>query len=152
MADTAQILVVANQTAESDELLEALKERAGRSPAKFHLLVPATPHGASWAMDMHSGGEEAEEHLKRAVQRYRDAGIDVDDGKIGDPDPLAAVEDAVNFKEFDEIVCSTLPRHVSKWLKLDLPHRVERATGKPVTHVEAKSAKDESGLAKEPGI
>jgi hypothetical protein len=50
------------------------------------------------------------------------------------------VEDAVNFKDFDEIVVSTLPRHVSKWLKLDLPHRVGRATGKPVTHVECKSA------------
>jgi nucleotide-binding universal stress UspA family protein len=139
MAEKADVLVVANQTAESDELLQALKDRAAQGDCKFHLLVPATPHGASWAMDMHSGGEEAEAHLERAVERYREAGLEVDEGKIGDPDPVAAVEDAVNFKDFDEIICSTLPRHVSKWLKLDLPHRVERATGKPVTHVEAKS-------------
>ena len=138
MADTADVLVVANLTAESDQLLEALRQRAEQGPCKFHLLVPSTPHGASWAMDMHSGGDEAAEHLKRAVQRYRDAGLEVDDGKIGDPDPLAAVEDAVNFKEFDEIIVSTLPKRTSRWLKLDLPHRVERACGKPVTHVEAK--------------
>jgi nucleotide-binding universal stress UspA family protein len=138
MAETADVLVVANQTAESDQLLEALRERAERGPCKFHLLVPAIPHGASWAMDMHSGGAEAEEHLKRAVERYREAGLEVDDGKIGDPDPVAAVQDAVNFKEFDEIIVSTLPRRTSRWLKLDLPHRVERSCGKPVTHVEAR--------------
>ena len=143
MADTADVLVVANQTAESDELLEALRERAGRGACKFHLLVPAVAHGASWAMDMHSGGDEAQAHLERAIQRYRDAGLEVDDGKIGDPDPVAAVQDAVNFKEFDEIIVSTLPRKVSKWLKVDLPHRVEHSCGKPVTHVEAKSVKVE---------
>jgi hypothetical protein len=141
MADRAEVLVVANQTAESDELLEALLARADQGPCKFHLLVPATPHGASWSLDMHSGGPEGEAHLQRAVDRYRDAGLEVDDGKIGDPDPLAAVQDAVNFKDFDEIIVSTLPKHVSKWLKLDLPHKVEHACGKPVTHVEAKSVR-----------
>ena len=141
MADKAEVLVVANQTAESDELLEALLARAEQGPCKFHLLVPSTPHGASWAMDMHSGGPEAEAHLERAVNRYREAGLDVDDGKIGDPDPVAACQDALNFKEFDEVIVSTLPTHLSKWLKLDLPHKVEHSFGKPVTHVEAKSVR-----------
>jgi hypothetical protein len=138
MADRAEVLVVANQTAESDELLAALKERAERGPCKFHLLVPATPHGAKWMADMHAGGEEAEEHLKRAVERYREAGLEVDDGKLGDPDPVAAVQDAINFKDFDEVIVSTLHRRMSRWLKLDLPHKVEHSFGKPVTHVEAK--------------
>ncbi|MEA2308234.1 MAG: hypothetical protein QOG41_51 [Thermoleophilaceae bacterium] len=137
MADPADVLVVANRTAGSPELLAALKERAAQGSARFHLLVPATPHGVSWVADMHSGGAEAEEHVSAAVERLRSEGLDVDDGKVGDPDPIAAVEDAVNFKEFDEIIVSTLPRHVSKWLRIDLPHRVEHATGKKVTHVEA---------------
>jgi hypothetical protein len=141
MADRAEVLVVANRTAGSPELLEALKARAARGPAKFHLLVPSTPHGVSWAADMYSGGSEAEAHLREAVERLRAEGLDVDDGKVGDPDPVAAVEDAVNFKEFDEIIVSTLPTHLSKWLKLDLPHRVEHATGKPVTHVSATETK-----------
>jgi nucleoside-diphosphate-sugar epimerase len=77
----------------------------------------------------------------RLIERLRAEGLEVDDGKVGDPDPVAAVEDAVNFKEFDEIIVSTLPKHLSKWLRLDLPHRVEHATGKPVTHVTASAAK-----------
>jgi hypothetical protein len=144
MAEKADVLVVANRTAGSPELLDALKERASRGEVKFHLLVPSTPHGVAWAADMHSGGGEAEHDLQAAVERLRGEGLDVDDGKVGDPDPVAAVEDAVNFKDFDEIIVSTLPKHVSKWLKLDLPHRVERATGKPVTHVEASSVKAEA--------
>ena len=134
----ADVLVVANRTAGSPELLAALKQRAEEGEVKFHLLVPATPHGVSWMADMHSGNTAAEEDLSAAVERLRGEGLDVDDGKVGDPDPVAAVEDAVNFKEFDEIIVSTLPKHLSKWLRVDLPHRVEHATGKPVTHVEAK--------------
>ncbi|MEA2398790.1 MAG: hypothetical protein QOK25_2346 [Thermoleophilaceae bacterium] len=144
MADRAEVLVVANRTAGSPELVEALKERAQRGPAKFHLLVPATPHGAAWMADMHSGGSEAEAHVKAAVERLRNAGLDVDDGKVGDPDPVAAVEDAVNFRDFDEIVVVTLPKHLSKWLKVDLPHRVEHATGLPVQHVTGTETKLEA--------
>ena len=141
MADPADVLVVANRTAGSPELLEALKQRAAQGPVKFHLLVPATPHGVSWAADMHAGSSEAEAHVQAAVEQYRSEGLDVDDGKVGDPDPVAAVEDAVNFKDFDEIIVSTLPKHLSKWLRLDLPHRVEHATGKQVTHVTASETK-----------
>jgi hypothetical protein len=144
MADRAEVLVVANRTAGSPELIEALKERASRGEVKFHLLVPATPHGVTWATDMHAGASEAEQDVRASVERMRGEGLEVDDGKVGDPDPVAAVEDAVNFKEFDEIIVSTLPKHLSKWLKLDLPHRVERATGKPVRHVEASSVKAEA--------
>lgn len=144
MAEKAEILVVANRTAGSPELIAALRERADRSPAKFHLLVPATPHGVAWAADMHSAGSEAESHVRAAVERLRAEGLEVDNGKVGDPDPVAAVEDAVNFHEFDEIIVSTLPKHLSKWLKLDLPHRVERATGKPVEHVSASETQVEA--------
>jgi hypothetical protein len=141
MADKAEVLVVANRTAGSPELLEALKERASRGEVKFHLLVPATPHGVAWATDMHSGASEAEQDVRACVDGLREAGLEVDEGKVGDPDPVAAVEDAVNFKDFDEIIVSTLPKHLSKWLRLDLPHRIEHATGKPVTHVTASAAK-----------
>jgi hypothetical protein len=141
MADKADVLVVANRTAGSPELLAALKERAARGDVKFHLLVPATPHGVAWAADMHSGSGEAEADVLACVERLRAEGVEVDDGRVGDPDPVAAVEDAVNFKDFDEIIVSTLPKHLSKWLRLDLPHRVEHATGKPVTHVTASAAR-----------
>jgi hypothetical protein len=137
----ANVLVVANRTAESPELLEALKQRAAQGDVVFSLLVPATPHGVAWAADMHSGGGEAEQHMENAVERMRAEGLQVAAGKVGDPDPVAAVQDEVNFTKYDEVVVSTLPGGISKWLKLDLPHRVERATGLPVTHVTASEVK-----------
>ncbi len=141
----ANVLVVANRTAESPELIEALRERAERGDAVFTLLVPSTPHGVAWAADMHSGGGEAEQHMQNAVERLRSAGVEVKEGKVGDPDPIAAVQDEVNFATYDEVIVSTLPGGISKWLKLDLPHRVERVTGLPVTHVTAHEAKVASG-------
>src|SRR4051812_8680337 len=132
----ANVLVVANRTAESDELREALTRRAQDGEATFTLLVPATPHGVAWAADMHSGEPDASAHMERALEALREAGLQVD-GRVGDPDPVAAVEDAVNFGTYSEVIVSTLPTHLSKWLKLDLPHRVGRVTGLPVTHVEA---------------
>jgi hypothetical protein len=141
----ASILVVANRTAESPELLDALRKRAAQGDAVFTLLVPSTPHGVAWAADMHSGAPEAEEHMNSAVEGMRSAGLNVTGGKVGDPDPIAAVQDEVNFTTYDEIIVSTLPGGISKWLKLDLPHRVERVTGLPVTHVLAHEAKVASG-------
>ena len=137
MADKAHVLVVANRTAESDELLAALKQRSEGAPTRFTLLVPATPHGVAWAADMHSGGDEAEAHMNKALERLQAAGLEID-GLLGDPDPIAAVQDAVNSDaEFDAAIVSTLPTHLSRWLKLDLPSRVERTTGLPVEHVQA---------------
>jgi hypothetical protein len=135
-----EVLVVANQTAESDELLSALRARAEESECEFTLLVPATPHGVSWAADMFAGGEEAQQHLDAMVERLRATGLPVREAKVGDPDALAAVQDVVNFGSYDEVIVSTLPLHVSKWLKIDLPHKVEHATGLPVRHVEASKA------------
>ena len=57
---------------------------------------------------------------------------------IGDHEPLAAIQDAVNLKGFDEIILSTLPTTVSRWLKLDLPHKAS-GLGLPLTVVTAKS-------------
>ena len=142
MADKARILVVANRTAMSGELRQAMLDRAGRGPAEFVLLVPATAHGASRAMDPYSEMGEATTQEERAVQAMRDGGLDVVEGKVGDPDPLAAVEDELNLNgPYDEIIVSTLPTHLSKWLKLDLPHKVEGLTDKPVTHVIGQEVK-----------
>jgi hypothetical protein len=132
----ANVLVVANRTAGSDELLEALRARAAEGPAGFHLVVPSTARGVSWMADMNAGTDAAEHDLEGALERLRGAGLEVD-GSIGDPDPVAAVQDAANSASYDEVIVSTLHKHVSKWLKIDLPRKAAHATGLPVTHVEA---------------
>lgn len=144
MAAAARVLVVANRTAESPELLAALLERASHGPCRFTLLVPSTPHGLAWAADMHSGGGEAEDHRRAFIEELRDEGLDVDEAKVGDPDPLAAVSDECNFHEYDEVIVSTLPLKVSKWLHVDLPRKARAATGLPVTHVVGSEEKARS--------
>jgi hypothetical protein len=131
----AKVLIVATRTAACPELVDVLTRRAAESPATFTLLVPATPHGWAWLADMYSGGVDAERYLEAAVERYRAAGLELAGARLGDPDPLAAVMDAAHFDTFDEVVVSTLPRHLSRWLHVSLPHRVGAVTGLPVTHV-----------------
>jgi hypothetical protein len=57
------------------------------------------------------------------------------EAKVGDADPLAAISDECNFSDYDELIVSTLPLHVSKWLRVDLPRKAQAATGLPVTHI-----------------
>jgi hypothetical protein len=135
MADRAQVLVVANRTAESPELLNALQERAARGPCAFTLLVPQTPHGLAWAADPDAGQDEAEDHRQAFIEELREEGIDLADAKVGDGDPLAAIQDECNFHDYDEVIVSTLPLKLSKWLRIDLPRKARAATGLPVTHV-----------------
>ena len=140
MTHKARVLVVANRTAESPELLEALRTRTVQGPCEFTLLVPATPHGIAWAAYMHAGGDEAEVHREAFVEELRQEGLDVANARVGDPDPLAAIQDECNFNTYDELIVSTLPLHVSKWLKVDLPRKARAATGLPVTHVVGSEA------------
>jgi hypothetical protein len=131
----ARVLVVANRTAESPELLDALRTRTMQGPCEFTLLVPSTPHGITWAADMHGGEDEAEQHRSAFLAELREEGLNVKDAKVGDPDPLAAICDECNFSDYDELIVSTLPLHVSKWLRVDLPRKAQAATGLPVKHV-----------------
>jgi hypothetical protein len=133
MAWKASVLVVANVTAASDELLEAMTSRAARDEAEFTLVVPATGGGKA-------GREAAKERLDAAVARMRAAGLEVH-ARICDPDPIMAVQDAWDPAKFDEVIVSTLPTDASKWLLVDLPHRVQRITDAPVTHVVAQERK-----------
>jgi hypothetical protein len=129
----ASVLVVANVTAASDELLEAMSARAAGEDAEFTLVVPATGGGKA-------GREAANEQLAAALERMRGASLEVT-GKVGDPDPVMAVQDAWDPAKFDEVIVSTLPTGASKWLLVDLPHRVQRMTDAPVTHVVARERK-----------
>jgi hypothetical protein len=139
---SARILVVANRTAESPELLEALKTRADEGACSFTLLVPSTPQGLAWAADIHAGEGSAEDQRQAFVDELREEGLDVSDAKVGDADPLAAIQDECNFAEYDEIIVSTLPLKISKWLHIDLPHKAGHATGLPVTHVVGSTGSD----------
>lgn len=136
---TNALVVAVDDTAGSDELLEALRGRAERSDVVFTLLVPATPPGVKQVADMEPDPDRAEREVKPVVKRLREAGLEVE-GRVGDPEPVSATEDAVNFGDYDEIIVVTTTRTVTKLARMDLAHRIEGATGLPVEHVTASKA------------
>jgi hypothetical protein len=139
VSERAHVLIVAHQTATTEALLQAVRERAQRGPAGFHLLVPRQAHGLHRIVDpQDSSNEEAAAVIIAALPRLTEAAGSEVTGSMGDSEPLAAIQDAVNLGEVDEIIISTLPLGVSRWLRLDLVSKT-RGLGLPVTHVEASS-------------
>src|SRR5215204_2815866 len=120
----AHVLVVAQVTARSRDLLEALRARSTRGPAHFTLLMPGRGPGLT-------GREAVRPELDAAVAEWREAGLKAD-GIAGDCDPGHAVTETWDPGRYDEVIVSTLPGQSSKWVAADLPHRVARLTGAPV--------------------
>lgn len=132
-------LVVAGRTADSPSLVAKLAEMTRGGAPAFTLLVPAVPHGFAWATDMSAGWPEATARAERATRRMRDAGLRVEETIVGDPDPFAAVGDALHCRSFDEVIVATLPRGLSIWLKVGLPSRLRRLTDLPITRLSIDS-------------
>ena len=131
----SRVLIVANRTAATQPLLDAVSERAAAGPVEFHLVVPAAPRGLHRLVDPEVAGRaEAATQLELALEKLRaETGAPVT-GRVGDADPLAAISDAMHERGFDEIIISTLSRRLSRWMHMDLPSKA-RFLGLPVLHV-----------------
>jgi uncharacterized membrane-anchored protein len=138
-AASADVLVVAHKTAATPALLEAIRERAARGPARFHLLVPSPAEHAELTEDERQQKHLEGEHvLALALPLIDDAsGSDANGSVSFRHDPMDAIEETLQSGNFHEIILSTLPRSVSRWLHVDLPHRVAHL-GLPVTTVIAR--------------
>jgi hypothetical protein len=131
MDAATRVLVLANRTADSAELRQALLARHAKGKIAVTLVAPAV-----WEVDdPHGGRESAMRRMRAAQKRLRTSGIDVS-CLLGDPDPMTAFEREWQRGGYDEVIVSTLPSQLSRWLHLDLPRRIQRATGSvPMTHV-----------------
>ena len=133
----ANVVVLAHRTAAAPELIAALRARQERGPIHATLVLPANGSGSA-------ARDGAHRRLDAALAAWREAGIDCD-GVVGDCIPLQALADAWDPARHDELIVSTLPLHVSKWLHLDLPSKARAATGLPVTHVVGSEVKARGG-------
>lgn len=154
-------LLVANQTLGGAELEEIIRRRIEAGPAQFHVVVPMievreevrgyVPTDPSFAIPQPSvqddgptpleqAQERSRHRLDRMVAKIASLGGEAE-GEIGASDAKAAVEDALTRFTPDEVIVSTLPVGLSRWLKLDLPSRIERLVEVPVTVVEARESR-----------
>jgi hypothetical protein len=152
----SRYLVIANQTAGGEQLRDELRRRA--TDATFFVLVPAMPvKGVSVPTEMGAGDTGIPASVlddALSVQADRDAKAEmanharltqliaqikadggVADGEVGPTDVLQGIAEIQDRGPFDEIIISTLPPGISRWLRMDVPSRVQRRFGVPVTTV-----------------
>lgn len=137
------ILVVANQTLAGEQLLSTLKDRLAEGEADVHVVVPMNPAKADEALrnplaqsnlpdrSTDNAYKVAQQRLAHGLALIGELGVKVD-GEVGDEDPMEAVDAAVTRRRYDEVIISTLPTGVSRWLRADLPSRVHRKHKLPV--------------------
>ena len=131
-----QILVIANETVESDVLCNVL-------PQSAHVLIVAPALNSRlrhWVSDEDEARAAAEERLSRCLGRLRRDGIAAT-GAVGDADPLQAIVDALHCFRADAIVIATHPPGRSNWLARDLVARARRRFDRPVVHVVVDAAR-----------
>ena len=125
----AHVLVVAHRTAATPRLVETVRARAEQGPCRFTLLVPRD----YWDPDT----DRATATIELAVPVLEEACRSRVEAVVGASDPFVAVRDIVAHGDVDEVIISTLPERISRWLRRDLPARVE-ALGLPTTVVVAE--------------
>ena len=150
----SRVLVVANQTLGGSQLLQSIRDRMTQGSCQFTLLVPATaqaqrdstmqmlgrrlgsnlPLPGDTRTAFEADYDHARSQLEFGIEQLQMLGAQVD-GDVGDANPVKAIEDALSRRKYDEIILSTLPSGVSRWLGQDLPHKVKRKFKGPVTVV-----------------
>ena len=139
----AHVLVLANVTASSGDLIDAIRQRAEKGPIDVTLLMPGQGPGLS-------GREAVRGRLDAALAAWREAGIEAE-GICGDANPMDAVAEIWDPRRHDEVIVSTLPGQSSRWIRAaTCPHRVARLTGAPVTHVVANDMRPEPHVGPPP--
>src|SRR5919202_1514288 len=129
-----RILVVANETVAGKALIDAVRRRAEGEEVRAHVISPQNQPKHGYVIYDEHVRDAAQNRLEMTLALLREAGIEAD-GEVMDPDPYAAVMDALGEQDYDEIVISTHPETRSGWLRDDLIGRVATSTGKPVEHV-----------------
>lgn len=136
----AKHLLIAHQTASSAALRRHVVALAREDPdAEFVLVIPATPvnHLMNWTEG--EAVKAATDAGERARAAFEADGVALTDVRVGDGNPVYAIQDAFIGEDFDDVIISTHPRGVSRWLRMDLVAKASRALDVPVVHVETET-------------
>lgn len=144
------VVVIANQTIGNEELTAAVSERIKQGVTAFHLVVPVNPTppviaaglaaietGAIAVVDLPDQRELAAERLASGLAWLERLGAVTPTGHLEPGDVVSSVAALIDAGGVDEVVVSTLPSRLSRWLKQDLPHRLCKAAKVPVSVVTA---------------
>ena len=138
-------LVVGNQTLAGPELTAAIAERiAGGDPTHFHVVVPATPVQDGFTWDEDKAYAAARDRLEAVLGHLRTMGAEAT-GEVGHKDPVEAARDALRGHPADEVILSTLPPGISRWLGQDVPSRLRGAVPVEVDVVYEEATAASSG-------
>ena len=129
-----RILVVANETVAGKPLIDAVRDRAGGDEVDVHVICPQNQPKHGYVIYDSMVREAAENRLRMTLALLHEAGIEAN-GEVMDPDPYAAIMDALGEQDYEEIIISTHPETRSGWLREGLVDRVRRAARRPVEHV-----------------
>lgn len=143
-------LIVANRTVGGDELAEEVRRRVDLGDVRFHLVVPVTSPVASAVAIGAAVGDAANisptssyevvderrvarDRLTYGLEWLASLGADATGQLSTECDTARDVAGIVEAEEIDDVIVSTLPTTISRWLHQDLPHRIERRVRVPVT-------------------
>ena len=133
-------LIVGNQTLMSPELATAIAERiVPGDPPDLYVVVPATPQSGAFTWDEDEARVAAQERLDAMLEHLKGLGVEAS-GEVGYRDPVEAARDALRRHPADEVILSTLPTGISRWLGQDVPSRLKSAVSVPVVVVTAERA------------
>ena len=144
-----KVLIVGNRSLGGEQLAALIDERVREAPCAVHLVVPVPNPVASvvavggsapdiaptLSRDIDDDRRAAQEQLTFGIEWLVGLGATATGELSLDADTPAAVARLVEAHGFDEVVVSTLPTKVSRWLRQDLPCRIGRKVSIPVTVV-----------------
>ncbi len=132
-----RILVIANESCRGSGLCDEVKYRSGHVPSQVLIVAPALTKSRLHylASDLDQEAADASDRVETLRLELELFGVPVA-GRVGDVDPLVAIEDALREFSADEIVIATHPPERSTWLERDLVHRArQRFAPLLITHV-----------------
>jgi DNA-binding LacI/PurR family transcriptional regulator len=129
-----RVLVVANETVAGKPLIDAVRAHTSGDEIDVHVICPQNQPKHGYVIYDSMVREAAENRLQMTLALLHEAGIEAH-GEVMDPDPYAAIMDALGEEDYDEIIISTHPETRSGWLREGLVDRVKRAARRPVEHV-----------------